>query len=170
MVAADIAILAIVMLSVAVSIFRGFVREALSLLVWLGALWVAVTYTNQVDASLAKLVVSPPIRLVVAFGLLFLAVLIVGNLIIRLISHIVHLSGLSGTDRILGMVFGTVRGVLIVAVMVLVAGMTTIPQEKWWKESTLVVHFKGVAHWLVEMLPEDHSAKKIFSVSMASQR
>ena len=64
-------------------------------------------------------------------------------------------SGLSATDRALGMVFGIARGIVIVAVMVMLAGLTTLPEDPWWRESLLLTHFQDVAIWLRGFLPPD---------------
>ena len=67
-------------------------------------------------------------------------------------------TGLSGTDRVLGIVFGVVRGVVVVALLVLLAGLTTMPKDPWWGESALLGHFQVIALELRALLPPDMAA------------
>jgi len=152
---ADIAILVIIGISCVISLFRGFVREVLSLLAWILALWVALRFTDRVAPLLAGQVSVPSLRLAIAFLALFLATLLVVGIINFLISKLVEKTGLTGTDRVLGMAFGTVRGVAVVALLVLAAGLTPLPQDPWWRESRFLPHLQGLAMWSTGFLPED---------------
>ena len=98
--------------------------------------------------------VSPTLRVVVAFAILFLVTLIVGVLVNMLISSLVHKTGLSGTDRLVGMCFGVARGVLLVGVIVLLANMTQVKKDEWFVQSQLIPQFQGLATWLHGFLPE----------------
>ncbi|VAW70813.1 Colicin V production protein [hydrothermal vent metagenome] len=144
----DIIILTILVVSVLISIMRGFVKEAMSLVIWILAIWVAVSYYSPLDAKLLTSIESSSIRVVTAFALLFLGTLIAGAIINRLLNVVVKQSGLSGTDRMLGIFFGMARGLLIVAVLVVLAKETELPKEKWWKESNFLGHFHELAGWL----------------------
>ncbi len=145
---ADSIILAILAVSVLISIMRGFVKEAMSLVIWILAIWVAVSYYSPLDAKLINSIESSSIRVVTAFAILFLGTLITGAIINRVLSVAVKQSGLSGTDRMLGIFFGVARGLLIVGVLVLLARETELPREKWWKESNFLGHFQELAGWL----------------------
>ena len=79
-----------------------------------------------------------------------------------MISQIVDKTGLSGTDKTLGVVFGAARGVLIVSMIVLFAGLTPMPSESWWQESILVDHFMRVALWIKDLLPDDVAGRFSF--------
>jgi len=89
-----------------------------------------------------------------AFLALFIVVLLIGGIINWAISKAVEKTGLSGTDRSIGLIFGVARGVFIVAVLILLAGLTTMPQEPWWQKSVLVPHFTVVTLWIHALLPE----------------
>ena len=145
---ADTVILIIMFVSVLISIMRGFVKEAMSLVIWILAIWVAVSYYSPLDAKLINSIDSPSVRVVTAFAILFLGTLISGAIINRVLSAVIKQSGLSGTDRMLGVFFGTARGLLIVGVLVLLARETQLPSEKWWKESSFLGHFHDLAGWL----------------------
>lgn len=150
----DYVILGVIGLSTIISLVRGFVREALSLVVWVFAFWVAWTFFRELAVHLGVFSV-PSVRLGVAFAILFIATLIVGALVNYLIGQLVDKTGLSGTDRLIGMLFGAARGALLIAVLVLLAGLTPFPEDPWWQESRLLGHFQELATWLKGLLPED---------------
>jgi membrane protein required for colicin V production len=150
----DLVILCIIALSAIISLFRGFVRETLSLVSWILAFWVAITFSHQIsELFLQKYIVSPTLRLGAAFGGLFLITLIICAIINYLISTLVDKTGLSGTDRMLGIVFGFGRGVLLVAALLLVAHLTPMPEENWWQQSILISRFEPLELWLKDFLP-----------------
>jgi len=151
----DFFILAIISISALLSLWRGFVREALSLASWIAALWVAMLFFQELAAWLARWIETPSIRSVAAFSMLFVTVVLLGGLLNFLAGQLVSKTGLSGTDRALGIVFGIARGVVIVAVLVMLAGLTTVPQDAWWSESLLLGHFQEMALWLRSFLPPD---------------
>lgn len=155
----DYAILGVIGVSALISLLRGFVREALSLASWVAALWIALAFSQPLSGQLAQWISTPSLRLGVAFAALFLSVLLLGALIGYLAAQLVHKTGLTGTDRVLGMVFGVGRGMLIVAVLVLLAGLTAMPRDHWWSESQLLPHFEHLAIWLRGFLPGDIAAR-----------
>ena len=150
----DYVILGIIGLSALISLIRGFVREALSLMVWVAAFWVAWSFFRELAAQLDWFNV-PSVRLGVAFAMLFVATLMLGALVNFLVSQLVEKTGLSGTDRLIGVLFGAARGALLVAVLVLLAGLTPFPEDPWWKDSQLIGYFQELAIWLKTLLPED---------------
>lgn len=151
----DFVIIGVILVSALVSLVRGFVREALSLAVWVAAFWVAVRYAAGFEGIFAEQVTTPSVRLGLAFFLLFLVVLVTGAIVNFVISKLVDKTGLSGTDRMLGMVFGASRGVAVVALLVLLAGLTPLPRDPWWQQSQLLPHFQVLALWLRDFLPPD---------------
>lgn len=158
----DLAILAIIAVSAVISILRGFVQEALSLLGWILAFWVALTYTEDMAIFLGDLISTPSLRLGVAFFILFIATLLLTALLNFLAGQLVDKTGLTGTDRTLGVVFGVGRGVVIVAILVLLAGLTAMPRDTWWQESTLIGHFQHLALEIRAFLPPDVAAEFSF--------
>ncbi len=151
----DYAILGIIGLSALISLVRGFVRETVSLLIWVAAFVVAWTYFREMAAHLSGWIETPSLQLGVAFILLLLVVLILGGLVGFLIGQLVDKTGLSGTDRLLGMVFGAARGAVLVAILVLLAGLTPFPRDAWWAQSLLIPHFQDLAVWLLSLLPPE---------------
>ncbi|GMQ84240.1 MAG: CvpA family protein [Gammaproteobacteria bacterium] len=151
----DYILLLVVVVSALLSLWRGFMKEALSLVSWIAALWVGMLFFDDLARVMRDWIDTPTIRNVVAFGLLFIATLLVGGLVNYLAGQLVRRTGLTSTDRILGMIFGIARGVVIVAVLVMLAGLTTVPQDPWWQESALLGYFQDIALWLRSFLPAD---------------
>lgn len=151
----DYSILAILGISTLISVWRGFTREALSLLGWILAAWVAISFSPDLVVLLEPHIDAPSLRLIVAFAILFLVTLLVAGIVNFLMVQLIMKTGLSGTDRILGVFFGIARGALVIAVLVLVAGMTPMPQDTWWSESQLLHYFQDIALWILQFLPED---------------
>ena len=154
----DYFLLAIITISALLSLWRGFVREALSLASWVVALWVAILFFERLGRWLERWIDTPSISDVVAFTILFVTTVMLGGLVNLLAGQLVAKTGLTATDRALGMVFGIARGVLIVAVLVLLAGLTALPQDPWWSESMLLRQFQDLALWLRSFLPADVAA------------
>ncbi len=143
---ADGIILFIIAASALISVRRGFTREAFSLLTWVAAFIVARLFSPALEVLLADSIETPSLRLAVAFGLLFTVTLIVGALINHLLGELIRVTGLSGTDRLLGMVLGALRGALVVVVLVAL-GHHLFSEDAWWRESLLVPHFAMLEDW-----------------------
>ena len=152
----DFIIIGLVVLSTLISLMRGFVREAISLVVWVAAFWIALAFGGALAAT--KLfhegLTSPSLRIGIAFLSLFITTLIIGTLLNHLLATLVHKTGLSGTDRLLGVIFGAGRGVLVISAVLLVANYTILVKEHWWQQSTLIPQFKPAVQWLQGYLPE----------------
>jgi len=151
----DYLILAIVVLSVIFSVWRGFTREALSLAGWIIAFWIALTFSDKLMLAFARHIHSPTARLFIAFALLFFSALLLAALINFLAGQVIQKSGLSGTDRMLGIFFGLARGILIVALLVLLGGLTPMPHESWWRHAQLMHYFESIALWLTHFMPPE---------------
>jgi membrane protein required for colicin V production len=151
----DIAIIALIVLSAVLSLFRGFVKEALALASWLVALWVAMIFYENVASMLARWISDPSLQKIIAFSALFIAVLLLGAVVNYLAGKLVTKTGLAGTDRMLGVVFGMARGAVIVAILVLLAGLTPMPHDPWWHESHLLKYFQDFALWMRNYLPKE---------------
>lgn len=144
----DMVIPLIIAISALFSLIRGFVREALSLAGWLAAFWIALNFAKNLADLFLSAISTPSLRIVVAFTILFVVTLVLAALINHLACQLVKRTGLTGTDRMIGMIFGMVRGAVVVSVLVLLAGLTTMPQDPWWQKSMLIGHFQHLAVWL----------------------
>ena len=144
----DWAILVILLVSSLISIRRGFTKEAMSLASWIAALIIARIFSDNLASLLSRWLADEAQRYTVAFVILFISTLIVGALVNHLLGEFVRMTGLSGTDRILGVVFGLLRGVIIVVALLALGQMFALDQ--FWQDSTLVPYFEPVIRWTGE--------------------
>jgi membrane protein required for colicin V production len=156
----DISIFALVGLSILIGVFRGFIKEALSLCTWSLAIWMGVLFHDVVSAWLLPHIKSDTIRSIAAFGTVFLITLIAGMLATFCISLLVKKSGLGGTDRLLGVVFGMARGVLVVGLTLTVISYTTLRSQPWWTGSVLIPKFQPLMVWLSDIVPDQINVAK----------
>lgn len=151
---ADYAVLGIIAASMLVGAVRGFVKEAFSLLVWAAAFLVSFQYSGDLALQLEGHIELPSARTALAFAGLFLSVLLVGGLLTFLVGKLVEKTGLNGTDRLLGGVFGGFRGLILVLVLMLVAGLTPVLQDRWWQQSRTIQSLMPLAEWAAQFLPD----------------
>jgi membrane protein required for colicin V production len=149
----DYSIIGVVVFSLLIGIARGFIKEVLALATWCVAIWIGLNFSRPFAALLETQISHPSARIGAAFGILVIVTLILGALIGFLLNELVKKTGLSGTDRFIGMFFGVARGLLVVSILVLLAGLTPLPEDPWWKESQLIPHFQKLALWLRNYIP-----------------
>jgi len=140
---ADIVLSGVITLSAAIGLVRGLVRELLSLVVWIVAFIVALAYAPSLAPSLSGVASEPTVRHVVAVVILFVAALVLGSLVQWALHKLIETTGLSGTDRLLGLVFGALRGVVL-CVVALVALGPFARDYVWWQSSALVGPLVGL--------------------------
>lgn len=148
----DYLILGIIVVSALVSLFRGFLRETVSLLAWIIGFWLALRFARSVG-GLFGFIHTPSIRVVVGFIILFVFVLLLGAAANFFIGKLVKRSGASTADRVLGVIFGLIRGVVIVVVLALVAGLTVLPHTESWRKSRLAPYAETLAYDMQKLLP-----------------
>jgi membrane protein required for colicin V production len=147
--AADYLIVGVLFASMLLGMLRGFVREAIGLLAWLGGLWLAWRYAPHLEPLLGGMVGSPPVSLWTARALILLGVLVIGWLIAGLLGYFLRHSALSVlVDRVLGLVFGTVRGAVVIAVFVMLGEFVELNRVDWWKRSHLLPYASELAGWI----------------------
>jgi len=154
MVWVDIALAGLVLVSALVGIFRGFVKEALSLAVWVLAIWVAWNFAPGMADMLAPWVEDPIMRVWAARVMSVVGVVLIGALATSLIGLLVGHSGLTGTDRLLGMLFGVGRGVLLAAIVVVALQFAGFDQSPWWRDSKLIPYAAPIADKLRDAAAE----------------
>jgi len=150
----DILIAAAILVSVVVGIFRGFVKEAISIAALLVAIWAALYFGPEAGDISENWFKSEELQMWFGRVLVFLVILSLGGLLGWGISKLVRLSVLSGMDRLLGGVFGVARGILLVAVAIIGAQFAGFDNDNWWLQSKLIPHFEVVADWIKIMAPE----------------
>lgn len=137
MTALDYGVLALVALSVLLGWWRGLAYEVLSLLGWVAAYLVARWFAPEVAPYLPASLGAEAVRMAAAFALLFVATLVVGGIVAWLLSKLVKFAGLGWLDGFLGAWFGLLRGAFLLLALTLLAGMTGLPQAKFWREAQL---------------------------------
>ncbi len=156
----DYVVLAVLAVSVLLGLWRGVVGEILALLAWVVAFLVARAEAAEVANWLPAQIGDPALRLAAAYAVVVVAVLLGFALVRLLLKLLLRAAGLGLLDRLLGGAFGAFRGVLVVLVAVLVAGMTPLPKMEWWREAALSPPLETAVlaanHWL----PAD-AAKRI---------
>lgn len=146
-------------MSIALSILRGFVRETLSIAGWVVAFIAAGAYSPFFEQFLPAEVTGETLRFSIAFVLTFISVLLITALAIMLLTALIKGIGLGFIDRLLGSIFGFLRALAIVTVIVLIAGLTTIPQQSFWQQALLSRPLETVAAQTLPWLPEDLSKR-----------
>jgi membrane protein required for colicin V production len=157
----DYIVLAVLAISVALSMFRGLVREVLSLANWVLAFYVANHYAHWVvDCFESLQSLSEPMQILASSTIAFMVSLLIGGVLTVLISRLIAVVGLGLIDRVLGVLFGVLRGLLIVLAAMIVAGFTSLPEKQFWREAIFSPYAEqsvrmikpwlppNVAHWI----------------------
>jgi len=147
----DYLLIAVFFLSALMGLFRGLVKEALSLVGWGVAIWCAWLFGGAVAEWIPSVADGSIIETWVARILIVVVVLILSGLLNRFISMVIDQSGLSGTDRMVGMVFGMARGVVLVGLVVLMLDAVGFDADSWWQESKLIPYAAPLAERLGDM-------------------
>ena len=153
----DIIILLITLISVVVGVMRGFIREALSVVSWVLAIWLAITYCKEAGQYLSGYVSisTPALEVALGFATTFIGSLLVFALLTYLIHKLIVQDAIKGTDRMLGALFGVLRAVIIVAAMMVIGRSIDMQTRDWWQNSVLLAQLKPSADILQSLLPSD---------------
>jgi membrane protein required for colicin V production len=151
----DYVIIGIIALSAIIGLARGLIREVLALGVWIAALLAAWFLYRPVAEQLTPWLETPSLRMGSAVVLIVVGVLILGAVVGWVLSLLVEKTGLTGTDRLLGMVFGAGRGAVVVALLVFLASLTPLVQDPWWTQSELLPTFQLLADAMLDLVPPE---------------
>jgi membrane protein required for colicin V production len=150
----DYAVLAIIGLSIFFSMMRGLVREVLALIGWIAAFFVAKTYTLELAPLLPKAIPTETLQYLAAFIILFLATLLVSSLLAVALSQVFKKVGLSWIDRGLGAIFGALRGLMIVGVLVFLGGLTEFPKDTAWRSAMFSAPLEALVMSALPWVPQ----------------
>lgn len=160
MAAFDYAVIGIVALSLALGLWRGVVGEVIAIIAWIAAVMGALEFGTATGQAVFAGIADPAIRALAGCTLIFVGILVAMALVRLAVRQMVKALGLSLSDRLLGMIFGLARGVLVVLVLVAAGGMTSAPQQPWWQEAALAPPLETAVLAVKPLLP-DELAKKI---------
>jgi membrane protein required for colicin V production len=151
---ADVLILLVLLGSTLIGLLRGFVREAVSLAFWIVAIWAAWKFGPTVEPHLGGLLADPRIAPWVGRFVILMLVLLIGWVIGMLLSYFTRSMGLGPLDRAIGLLFGILRGMVLVGLMIIGGELLHLNQENWWGRSKLVPYGETVGDWLRAMVGE----------------
>ncbi len=149
----DYGIIGLVSLFAIIGSIRGFAREAVALISWTLAFGVGLIFSQGLSIHFRSLIANGPVRIAVSFALLFLLTLIVARLLRFILQQLVASIGPGGSERLAGLICGSGRGLLLVTMIVVLAGLSNLPGSSWWRESNLIPPFQSVANWLKRQIP-----------------
>jgi membrane protein required for colicin V production len=159
----DYVVIGIVALSLVLGLWRGVVSEMIALAAWILAFMAALEFGAQVGVQLFMGIADPSLRALAGCAVVFIGVLVAMSLVRLAVRSMVKALGLSLSDRLLGMVFGLARGLLVVLVLVAAGGLTSAPQQAWWKQAVLAQPLETAVLVAKPWLPDDLAKRIRFS-------
>jgi len=159
----DYVVIGIIVLSLVLGLWRGVVSELIALAAWVMAFMAALEFGAQCGQYVFSGIGDPAIRALAGCTLVFVGVLVAMSLVRLAVRQMVKALGLSLSDRLLGMFFGMARGLLVVMVLVAAGGLTSAPQQPWWKQAVLAPPLETAVLAAKPWLPDDLAKRIRFS-------
>ncbi len=150
----DYTVLLIIGISIVVSMMRGAVREVLAIGGWIAAFYIAKTYTVQLVPLLPQDIPTEPLKVLAAFLILFLGVLLIASLLTIALSSLIKKIGLNWFNRFIGALFGFARGLLIVCVLVFLSGLTNLPKDARWTNAMFSSPLEALVKTVLPWVPQ----------------
>ena len=153
----DWVIAGIFLISTLIGLMRGFIREALSIVSWIMAIWLGITFCQPAGDFIAQYVSipAPAFRTSAGFGLVFIGTLFLFSVLSFLLTKLLVRGAIKGTDRVLGVGFGLLRGVAVVIAVILVARGFGMQSNDWWQNSGSLKYFESTADYVETLLPDN---------------
>jgi membrane protein required for colicin V production len=151
---ADVLILLILLGSTLIGALRGFIREAVSVAFWVLAIWAAWQFGPIIEPHLGGLLADPNIAPWVGRLVILVLVLLVGWVVGMVLSYFTRTMGLGPLDRVIGLFFGILRGMVLVGLVVIGGELLHMTDEDWWGRSKLIPYGETVGDWLRAMVGE----------------
>jgi membrane protein required for colicin V production len=161
----DVALIAVVAVSTLFAFWRGVVRELIAIAAWVVGFVAAIEFAGTLAGWFTGLDASPAVKHVLAFALILIVALVAGAVIARMMSSVIKAVGLGFVDRTLGAVFGLARGIAVMVIFALVAGVTTLPKQDWWQNSTFGQPLAETALAMRPYLPRAWAARLDFNAA-----
>lgn len=160
----DFLFLIIILISVIVSLWRGFVREVFSLGGWIISFWVATRFSSPLALFLEDFIDAYSFRVILSYVILFVITMLLAAAANNLLSQLVERANLSGTDRAIGAFFGVFRGFVILVMLVTLGGITPFPRDDWWQKSYMMPSIQSSAIWVQEtFLPRGYANRFVYN-------
>lgn len=170
MVWVDWAIIGVVVISALLSLWRGFVREAVALAGWVLAFFLARGFHDDLSPFLSDEIRPAGLKLALAWVAIFLLVLFVSYLLAKLGQVLIDKAGMTTPDRVLGMAFGLLRGLALCAALVIVSkAFTRLPESPAWQESRLVSPLETVGDWFLDAWNEREAIASASASNLVSE-
>jgi membrane protein required for colicin V production len=154
MTGADVLILLVLLGSTLIGLLRGFIREAVSLVFWIAAIWAAWRFGRLIEPHLGGLLADPSVSPWIGRVVILVLVLLMGWVVGMLLSYLTRSMGLGPLDRVIGLLFGIVRGMVLVGLLIIGAELLHLNHEEWWNRSKLVPYGETAGDWLRAMVGE----------------
>ncbi len=154
MTGADVFIALIVLGSTLLGLLRGFVREAVSLAFWILAIWAAWKFGPIIEPHLGGLLADPKVAPWIGRLVVLVLVLLIGWIIGMMLTYFARSAGLGPLDRAIGLLFGIMRGMVLMGLMIIGGELLHLNQEDWWGRSKLVPYGEAVGDWLRALVGE----------------
>jgi len=151
---ADVLLLLVLLGSTLIGLLRGFIREAVSLAFWILAIWASWKLGPLVEPHLGGLMADPRVAPWVGRLVVLVLVLLLGWMVGMLSSYFTRGTGLGPLDRVIGLLFGVIRGLVLMGLMIIGGELLHLNQEEWWNRSKLVPYGETVGDWLRAMVGE----------------
>ena len=155
MTGADVLILFVLLASTITGLLRGFIREAVSLVFWVVGIWAAWVYGPVVESHLGGLLAAPAVRPWVGRSIVLIAVVLIGVVFGMLLGHFMRQIGFGILDRVMGIMFGLARGMVLVGLLIIGGELLQLNHEPWWGRSMLIPYGETVGDWLRAMVGEN---------------
>ncbi|NND64897.1 MAG: CvpA family protein [Gammaproteobacteria bacterium] len=159
MITLDFVIIAAIIVSVMVGFVRGFIPEIIAMATWVAAIWIGWKFPYFVEPYISGKLGSVTIELWVSRCVVFLIVLILGNVLSQFVTLTLDKARFGAIDHSLGMVFGFIRAMVVFALLVSLGQTINLPEEDWWQESAMMPYGERVTGWLKGVLPPDLTQK-----------
>ena len=158
----DWIIAGVFLISILIGLVRGFIREALSIISWIMAIWLGITFCEQAGDFIAQYISIPAaaFRTSAGFGLVFVGTLFLFSIISFLLTKVLVKGAIKGTDRVLGLGFGVLRGVAVVVAIMLVGRGFGMQNNDWWQNSNYLGYFESSADYVESILPDNLQSKE----------
>lgn len=150
----DYLLIAVIVVSCIAGVLRGLLREVITLVTWIAAVWIAWHYAYVLEPHLGGALANEDVRAWAARTVIFLAVVLIGTCISAIVGRVVRLSIFSGTDRFFGAIFGFLRAMVVLGLFVMLCHALRLTDEPWWRSSTLLPYGERPANVLRGMVGE----------------